>query len=84
MAKGWESKSVEAQMESRADEAAASDHEPDHRRLTPAEAEAERKKQNLLLARAQISASMAHSQNPRYREMLEKALADLDTEIAKL
>ena len=80
MAKGWESKSVEAQMESKAEETAASDH----KRLTPAEAEAQRKKQNLLLSRAQVSRSIAQSQNPRYREMLEKALADLDAEIAKL
>jgi len=80
MAKGWESKSVEAQMESKAEEAPASDH----KRMTPAETEAQRKKQNLLLSRAQVSRSIAQSQNPRYLEMLGKALADLDAEIAKL
>jgi len=76
MAKGWESKSVQAQMESKAEEAIGSEH----KRLTPAEAEAQRKKQNLLLSRAQVSRSIEQSQNPRYREMLESALADLDAE----
>ena len=80
MARGWESKSVEAQMESKAEEAASTDH----KRVTPAEAEVHRKKQNLLLSRAQVSCSLAQSENQRYREMLEKALADLDAAIAKL
>jgi len=80
MAKGWESKSVEAQIESKETETASEGR----RQLTPAEAERHRKKQNLLLSRAQVERSIAQSENPRYREMLEKALADLDSELNKL
>jgi hypothetical protein len=52
--------------------------------MTPAEAENHRKKQNLLLSRAQVVRSMEQGESPRYRGMLEKALADLDSQIAKL
>jgi hypothetical protein len=80
MAKGWESKSVEAQQEAKETEVPSGAR----RQMTPAEAENHRKKQNLLLSRAQVVRSMEQSESPRYRGMLEKALADLDSQIAKL
>jgi len=80
MAKGWESKSVEAQMESKEAEAPSAGR----KQLTPAEAETHRKKQVLMLSRAQVLRSIEQSESPRYRQMLEKALADLDAEIARL
>jgi hypothetical protein len=80
MAKGWESKSVEAQMESKEAEAPS----VGCKLMSPAEAENYRKKQNLMLSRALVLRSIEQSPSPRYREMLEKALADLDTKIAKL
>lgn len=80
MAKGWESKSVEAQMESREAEVPSADR----KRLTPEQAESHRKKQNLLLSRARVVRSITQSESPRYRQMLEQALADLDAEINKL
>jgi hypothetical protein len=79
MARGWESKSVESQIESagssRADSAA--------KRPDPESAEAERKKQTLLLARAHILDQIRASQNPRHREMMENALADLEKLLAQ-
>lgn len=80
MAKGWQSKSVEAQMESKETETPSDGR----RQLTPAEAENHRKKQTLLLSRAQVLRSIAQAENAKYRQMLEKALADLEAEIAKL
>jgi putative hemolysin len=80
MARGWESKSVEAQIESQA-EPMSSDGA---KRVTPEEAKAARKKKNLLLSRAQVERSLAATDNPRYRHMLEQALADLDHQISKL
>lgn len=80
MAKGWESKSVEAQMESKETEAPSDGR----KRMTAAEAEKHRKKQNLFLSRAQVLRSMSQAENATYRQMLEKALADLDVEINKL
>jgi hypothetical protein len=76
MARGWESKSVEEQMEAAAE--APSTAKP---ALSPQAAEKARQRQSLLLARAQVEHSLAQCQNERYRQMLEKALADLDARL---
>ena len=49
----------------------------------PEDAEAVRKKQTLLLARTHLLDQMQASQNPRHREMIEKALADLEKLLAQ-
>jgi hypothetical protein len=80
MAKGWESKSVEDQIQN-------ADNEPnDNRRkqLTPDQMEAHRRREVLLLSRARVEKDLNASQNPRYRDQLTRALADLDTQISKL
>jgi hypothetical protein len=75
MARGWESKSVEYQMESSQPGPAT----PSKRRqLTPEMAEVARKKETLLLARTHLLEQLQAAQNPRHREMMEKALSDLD------
>ena len=79
MARGWESKSVEAQIESsktdrRASGEKSSAEEP---------AETRRKRDTLLLARARILEQIRDSQNPRHREMMEKALSDLEKILAQ-
>jgi hypothetical protein len=51
-------------------------------RLTPEKAEALRKQETLLLARAHLLQQLQSSRNPRHREMLEKALADLEKLLA--
>ena len=79
MARGWESKSVESQMESAESERIASAT----KRPDPETAEALRKKQTLLLARARLLDQMQACQNPRYREMMENALADLEKLLAQ-
>jgi hypothetical protein len=79
MARGWESKSVESQIESAGSNRTGSVA----KRPDPENAEAERKKQTLLLARARILDQIQASQNPRHREMMENALADLEKLLAQ-
>jgi hypothetical protein len=72
MARGWESKSVEAQQ----DEAAArTTSEKPH--LTREEADRLRQMEALRLSLQNIHQQLAQSQNPRRQAMLEQALADL-------
>jgi hypothetical protein len=81
MAKGWESKSVEDQIQN-------TDNEPNHdnrrKQLTPDQMEAHRRREVLLLSRARVEKDLNASQNPRYRDQLTRALADLDAQISKL
>jgi hypothetical protein len=79
MARGWESKSVESQIESSRSERAAPAKEPSDSE----NAEARRKKDTLLLARAHILEQIHASPNPRHREMMENALADLEKLLAQ-
>jgi hypothetical protein len=46
--------------------------------------EAHRRKEVLLLSRSRVEKDLTASQNPRYREQLTKALADLDAQLSKL
>lgn len=78
MARGWERKSIEEQIESskaaKTESHAAPSGNP----------EESRKIANLKLARAQVTRSLAATENLRYREMLERALAELDAHLRKL
>ena len=79
MARGWESKSVEAQQ----DEAAArtASEKP---RLT-AEATARiREKENLCLSLQNVVQQLERSHDARHRAMLEQAMADLERKIQEL
>jgi hypothetical protein len=79
MARGWESKWVEAQQ-SEAGEATtlARVH------LSPEQAARSQKREGLLLARKHVSEQLRVSENSRHRQILATALADLDTKIASL
>ena len=80
MARGWESKSVESQMET-----SQSDREATARkRLTPESAAAQRKKETLLLARNHLLHQLQASEHPRHRLMIQSALADLEKQLADL
>jgi hypothetical protein len=80
MARGWESKGVEEQIG--AAEAARAARERRH--LTPGEVEVETRRDGLVLARARIARDLEAAHDPRYRAMLERALAHLDAELASL
>ena len=80
MARGWESKSVESQIETTQSER----KETPTQRLTPEAAATLRKKETLLLARAHLQQQMEASQHPRHREMLQNALRDLEKQLVDM
>ena len=79
MARGWESKSVEAQidMAAQAHSSAVLD-----RTVNPQKLDAIRKKENLVLSRTRVVHDLECAQNPRYKAVLTKALADLDAQLS--
>ncbi|HWQ55044.1 MAG TPA: hypothetical protein VN442_15260 [Bryobacteraceae bacterium] len=81
MARGWESKSVESQQ---ADAAQSRKPQPEAKGPDPASLALIRKQETLLLSRTRIQRELETSQNPRYREMLNHALADLNTQLTQL
>lgn len=54
------------------------------RQLSQDQKEIRRKIEILLLSRARVEKELQSSENPRYREQLNRALIDLDAQIAKL
>lgn len=79
MARGWESKSVEAQIEAKPKFIA----KPVKTR-TPDQVQHIIEKRNLELARAKVAHELASSQNPRYAQMLQRSLSELDKKIAAI
>jgi len=78
MARGFESKSVEEQQ-------AEAKREPaPNQRLTPEQIEGRRKRDGLLLSRKNVQSQLNSVTNPVRREMLERALAELDRQLAAL
>jgi hypothetical protein len=80
MARGWESKSVEAQID------AAEEHRSSIRReaMNPKQLESIRRKETLLLSRTRVVREISQVQNPRYRAVLSKALAELDAQLESM
>jgi hypothetical protein len=80
MARGWESKAVEGQVQ----EFQSKEDRQTKKQLTQAQIETRRQTQVLLLARARVEKQLQCNQDPRYREQLTRALADLDAQLAEL
>jgi hypothetical protein len=80
MARGWESKSVEAQIESAAVKKPANRE----RLLSPEQIQSLRDRESLELSRTRVQRELASSANPRYQEILRKGLADLEGKLAQL
>lgn len=80
MARGWESKSVEEQVQ----EHSQKKRENTKKQLTAEQLESRRKREVLLLSRSRVEKDLQASQNPRHRDQLNNALADLDSQIAAL
>ena len=76
MARGWESKQVESQMED------GREKQPVTGDAKSADKEAEREKQNLLLSRSYIQHQIESSSNNRYTESLNKALEEIERKLA--
>ena len=79
MARGWESKSVESQMESARD-----DHSEKGRPQTDDEKLAIREQQNLQLSRSYVQRQLESASNERYAQGLRQALAELDRKLSSL
>jgi hypothetical protein len=78
MARGWESRSVEDQVQESQDKRTGSEKA----QVTPSQLELHRRREVLLLSRTRVQRELESSQNPRYREQLGRALADLDAQLA--
>jgi hypothetical protein len=78
MARGWESKSVEAQI----DMAEAGRTRVRPKASNPEILEVIRKKETILLSRTRVVRELGAAQNPRYQAVLKKALADLDAQLS--
>jgi hypothetical protein len=76
VARGWESKSVEAQQ-------AEASEKPSRRRVPMSVEEAARwrEKESLRLSRQRVLEQLQASQNPRHRKLLEETLAGLEEKL---
>ena len=78
MARGWESKAVEAQQD------AAEARRPSGPPVTPADAARRAERTTLMLARTRALADLQLACAAAHRAMLEQAIADLDRRLAAL
>ena len=78
MARGWESKSVEAQQD------ASRERRPAGPRLTPQQIAAATERKTLELARSRAEADLARATAPAYRTMLQQTIAALDRRLREL
>jgi hypothetical protein len=79
MARGWESKSVEAQQAE-----AFEGNRPSRAKMTVQQAALKRQIDGLLLSRQRVRQQLAAAQDPRLRQMLEGALDDLERRLRDL
>lgn len=79
MARGWESKSVEEQIEQSNFEPSAN---PDA--VTTQDRQTLIKRNDLLLSRKRVVQQLEGEPNQRYAEFLRRTLADLEAQIAEL
>lgn len=77
MARGWESKSIEQQQEEM-----ASSRQPVRATIPLSQQQSNRKRDGLLLSRQRLAQQLQTACNPRHRQMLEQAIADLDAQLS--
>jgi hypothetical protein len=80
VARGWESKSVEDQVNNRE----AESETPEKKTPNRLEIERNSKRESIRLARTRASRDLQSTHDDRYRALLERTLAHLDSELAKL
>jgi hypothetical protein len=80
MARGWESKAVESQIES----AEADGSTSKRAQLSAEQIRRERELESIELSRTRVLQDLAIAVNPRYRELLERSLQFLDERIAAI
>jgi hypothetical protein len=77
MARGWESKSVEQQQEEMAEQ-----RKTVRAPISTDEQQRNRKREGLLLCRGRLAQQLQSASNPRHRQMLEQAIAELDRQLS--
>jgi hypothetical protein len=80
VARGWESKSVEEQITERE----AGTNNKDLKRLSRREVEQKSRREGMLLVRARTLTALECAQDERYKALLQRTLAHLDSELEKL
>jgi hypothetical protein len=80
MARGWESKAVEGQVQERESQ----EDRKNKKQVSQDEVEVRRQRGILMLSRTRVEIQLQGAQAPRYREQLTRALADIDAQLAKL
>jgi molecular chaperone GrpE (heat shock protein) len=80
MARGWESKAVESQIEA----AATRSEQSRVNQVKAAEISLQRERESLELSRTRVLQDLANAANPRYKELLERSLGFLDEKLAAL
>lgn len=78
MARGWESKSVEAQQQDASDQSAKGPN------LTPEAAALSRQKETLRLARQNILKQLEVAEEELHRKLLQDSLAALEQKLARI
>ena len=87
MARGWESKDVESQVEETRSEKAATLEKPasaEKLPKTPEQMEKDRERQGLELSKKHVLADLETATHPNHRKTLEAALAHLEAKIESL
>jgi hypothetical protein len=80
VARGWESKSVEDQISERT----AEPKDPNKKKPNRLEIEQKSKRQGILLARTRTVTALESAHDDRYRDLLQRTLDHLDSELRKL
>lgn len=80
MAKGWESKSVEDQIQN----SDQRDSGKGRSQRTPGQVELRRRRDLLLLARTRVQTDLSAATDQRYRDQLSRALTDIEAQISAL
>jgi hypothetical protein len=80
MARGWESKDVESQVEA----TQAPKQKPGSAPKTPDQLKQDEERKDLQLSRTRVVNDLATATHPQHRKSLEAALAHLDKKIADL
>jgi hypothetical protein len=78
MARGWESKSIEAQQDD------ASREQPRKPALTDAERATAERRATLVLTRARVVADLSRATAASHRRMLEQGIAAIDEQLIQL
>jgi len=80
VARGWESKSVEDQINQRQE----TDKYSRKNKPSPQDLERKTKKAGMLLSRTRTLTALESSRDDRYRALLQRTLEHLDSELEKL